>query len=166
MTFMRRVGSIYSFSALTRSFTGRQRVGTAIGETGGLRSRRGAYLWCHRAASSREAAGQSARRVFGPNRSISLIVISGLFSIFYYAGPNRHAPEVQWVSVGGVLATGAFTLASLGLVLCDEVQFIREDLRYLCRRCYPHLLALSNWVSGARWWRGQCGTRAPSSRSK
>ena len=98
--------------------------------------------------------------------SISLIAISGLFSIFYYAGPNRHAPKVQWVSVGGVLATGAFTLASLGLVLCDEVQFIREDLRYLCRRCYPHLLALSHWVSGARWWRDQCGTRAPSSRSK
>src|ERR1017187_1143886 len=35
----------------THRFTGRQRVGTAIGETGGSRPRRGAYLWCYRTAS-------------------------------------------------------------------------------------------------------------------
>src|ERR1035437_4657563 len=58
-----RVGSIYSFSALTRSFTGRQRVGTTIGETGGSRPRRGAYLSCHRTASfsrSRKSIGASS----------------------------------------------------------------------------------------------------------
>ena len=52
----------FSFSALTRSFTGRQRVGTTIGETGGSRPRRGAYLWCHRTASfsrSRRSIGAS-----------------------------------------------------------------------------------------------------------
>jgi hypothetical protein len=57
------VGSIYSFSALTRSFTGRQRVGTTIGETGGSRPRRGAYLSCHRTASfsrSRKSIGPSS----------------------------------------------------------------------------------------------------------
>src|ERR1017187_9164690 len=57
------VGSIYSFSALTWSFTGRQRVGTTIGETGGSRPRRGAYLWCYRTASfsrSRRLIGASS----------------------------------------------------------------------------------------------------------
>src|ERR1017187_6705382 len=57
------VGSIYSFSALTWSFTGRQRVGTTIGETGGSRPRRGAYLWCYSTASfsrSRRSIGASS----------------------------------------------------------------------------------------------------------
>ena len=37
--------------------------GTTIGETGGSRSRRGAYLWCHRTASfprSRRSIGASS----------------------------------------------------------------------------------------------------------
>jgi membrane protein len=43
----------------------------------------------------------------------TFVVISGLFSIFYYAGPNRQTPRIQWVSVGGILATVVFLLASL-----------------------------------------------------
>lgn len=43
----------------------------------------------------------------------TFVAISGLFSIFYHAGPNRQTPRIQWVSVGGVLATVVFLLASL-----------------------------------------------------
>jgi membrane protein len=46
--------------------------------------------------------------------AMTLIAISVLFSIFYYAGPNRETPRLQWVSVGGVLATLIFIVASLG----------------------------------------------------
>jgi membrane protein len=44
---------------------------------------------------------------------VTFAVISALFSIFYYSGPNRQMSRIQWVSVGGVLATGVFLLASL-----------------------------------------------------
>lgn len=43
----------------------------------------------------------------------TFVAISGLFSLFYYAGPNRQTPRIQWVSIGGVLATVVFLLASL-----------------------------------------------------
>jgi hypothetical protein len=50
------VGSIYSFSALTWSFTGRQRVGT-IGETGGSRLVEVPNSGATAPPLSREAAG-------------------------------------------------------------------------------------------------------------
>jgi membrane protein len=45
---------------------------------------------------------------------VTLIAITSLFSIFYFAGPNRESPRWQWLSVGGVLATIVFLAASLG----------------------------------------------------
>jgi membrane protein len=45
--------------------------------------------------------------------AVTFVAISALFSIFYYSGPNRRLPRIQWVSIGGVLATVAFLLASL-----------------------------------------------------
>jgi membrane protein len=46
--------------------------------------------------------------------SVTLIVITGLFSIFYFLGPNRESPRWEWVSVGGAFATVIFLAASLG----------------------------------------------------
>jgi membrane protein len=46
--------------------------------------------------------------------AVTLIAITGLFSIFYFAGPNRESPRWEWVSVGGALATIVFLAASLG----------------------------------------------------
>jgi membrane protein len=46
--------------------------------------------------------------------SVTLVVITGLFSIFYFLGPNRASPRWQWVSVGGAFATVIFLAASLG----------------------------------------------------
>jgi membrane protein len=45
--------------------------------------------------------------------AVTLILVSGLFSIFYYAGPNRQHPEWRWTTPGGSLATVVFVLASL-----------------------------------------------------
>jgi membrane protein len=46
--------------------------------------------------------------------AVTLIAITVLFSIFYFAGPNRETPRWQWVSVGGAFATIVFLAASLG----------------------------------------------------
>jgi membrane protein len=46
--------------------------------------------------------------------AVTLVAITGLFSIFYFLGPNRESPRWEWVSVGGVFATAGFLAASLG----------------------------------------------------
>ena len=46
--------------------------------------------------------------------AITFVAISALFAIFYRSGPNRQTPRVQWVTIGGILATLVFLLASLG----------------------------------------------------
>jgi membrane protein len=45
--------------------------------------------------------------------ALTLILVSGLFSIFYYAGPNRPDAKWRWATPGGTLATVVFVLASL-----------------------------------------------------
>jgi membrane protein len=44
----------------------------------------------------------------------TIIVISLLFAVYYFAGPNRESPRWQWVSPGGLLGTVIFLAASLG----------------------------------------------------
>lgn len=46
--------------------------------------------------------------------AVTIVVVSLLFSSYYYFGPNRTTPTWQWVSPGGVLATFVFLGASLG----------------------------------------------------
>jgi membrane protein len=46
---------------------------------------------------------------------LSIIAVVILFSVFYYLGPNRESPSWQWVSVGGVVGTLLWILASLAL---------------------------------------------------
>jgi membrane protein len=46
--------------------------------------------------------------------AVTVIVVSLLFSVYYFVGPNRESPRWQWVSPGGVLGTVVFLLASLG----------------------------------------------------
>jgi membrane protein len=45
--------------------------------------------------------------------ALTLVVVSGLFSFFYYLGPNR-ATKWRWTTPGGSLATVVFVVASLG----------------------------------------------------
>jgi membrane protein len=45
---------------------------------------------------------------------LTVVLITLLFSVYYFFGPNRETPRWQWVSPGGVLGTVIFLLASLG----------------------------------------------------
>jgi membrane protein len=45
---------------------------------------------------------------------VTVVLITLLFSVYYFFGPNRETPRWQWVSPGGVLGTVIFLLASLG----------------------------------------------------
>jgi membrane protein len=46
--------------------------------------------------------------------ALTIIVISLLFAVYYFAAPNRESPRWQWVSPGGLLGTVIFLAASLG----------------------------------------------------
>jgi membrane protein len=45
---------------------------------------------------------------------LTIVVVTLLFSVFYYLGPNREVPRWQWVSPGGVVGSAIFLAASLG----------------------------------------------------
>jgi membrane protein len=44
----------------------------------------------------------------------TIIAMSVLFSFYYFFAPNRKAPRWQWISVGGLVGTIIFLVASLG----------------------------------------------------
>ena len=44
----------------------------------------------------------------------TIVLITLLFSVYYFFGPNRETPRWQWVSPGGIFGTVIFLLASLG----------------------------------------------------
>jgi membrane protein len=45
---------------------------------------------------------------------LAIVLITLLFSVYYFVGPNRETPTWQWVSPGGIIGTVIFLLASLG----------------------------------------------------
>jgi membrane protein len=45
---------------------------------------------------------------------LTIALITLLFSVYYFFGPNRETPRWQWVSPGGIVGTVIFLLASLG----------------------------------------------------
>jgi membrane protein len=45
---------------------------------------------------------------------VTFIVLSLLFSVYYFFGPNRETPRWRWISPGGLVGTAIFLIASLG----------------------------------------------------
>ena len=45
---------------------------------------------------------------------LTVIMVTLLFSVYYFFGPNRETPRWQWVSPGGIAGTVIFLAASLG----------------------------------------------------
>ena len=45
---------------------------------------------------------------------MTVVLITLLFSFYYFFGPNRETPRWQWVSPGGLVGTAIFLLASFG----------------------------------------------------
>ncbi|HEX5301094.1 MAG TPA: YihY/virulence factor BrkB family protein [Streptosporangiaceae bacterium] len=45
---------------------------------------------------------------------LTVILVTLLFSVYYFFGPNRETPRWQWVSPGGIAGTVIFLAASLG----------------------------------------------------
>jgi membrane protein len=45
---------------------------------------------------------------------LTVILVTILFSVYYFFGPNRETPRWQWVSPGGIVGTVIFLAASLG----------------------------------------------------
>ncbi len=45
---------------------------------------------------------------------LAVVLITLLFSVYYFFGVNRETPRWQWVSPGGIIGTVIFLLASLG----------------------------------------------------
>ena len=46
--------------------------------------------------------------------ALTIVLITLLFSVYYFFGPNRESPRWQWVSPGGIVGTAIFVVASLG----------------------------------------------------
>ncbi len=46
--------------------------------------------------------------------AVTLMLLTALFSAVYHFAPNRKSPSWRWVSIGGMVATAVFLVASLG----------------------------------------------------
>ena len=46
--------------------------------------------------------------------AVTIVLVTLLFSVYYFFGPNHERARWQWVSPGGVVGSAIFLLASLG----------------------------------------------------
>jgi membrane protein len=46
---------------------------------------------------------------------VTAVLVTLLFSVFYFLGPNRKSPHWRWISPGGLLGSALFRLASVGV---------------------------------------------------
>ena len=96
---------------------------------------------------------------------LAIILITLLFSAYYYLGPNREKPKWQWVSPGGLVGTIIFLRGLAGfLVLRGQVRLVRQDLRCVRRGGRPDLLALPDRAGHPARRRDQRRIRAPGRR--
>jgi membrane protein len=46
--------------------------------------------------------------------AVTIVLVTLLFSVYYFFGPNHERARWQWVTPGGVVGSAIFLLASLG----------------------------------------------------
>ena len=74
---------------------------------------------------------------------LTVVLITLLFSVYYFFGANRETPRWQWVSPGGIVGTAIFLLASLGFSFyVAKFRLLRQDVRHVRRGGHLDLLAL------------------------
>src|SRR6266702_2210095 len=61
--------------------------------------------------------------------ALTIVLITLLFSVYYFFGPNRETPRWQWVSPGGLLGTAIFWLYLAGLAILLGAELNAESER-------------------------------------
>jgi len=98
--------------------------------------------------------------------ALTIILITLLFSVYYFFGPNRETPRWQWVSPGGRGRHSDFPARLRRLLLLREgLRLLQQDVRSVRRSGHPDLLALPDRHRHHARRRDQRGIRAPSRRA-
>ena len=87
-------------------------------------------------------------------------VVSVALAVLYRVAPDRDAPKMRWVSVGAVVATVLWLIASIGFSFFGELRHVRQDLRPGRRHRGHAVLAVDHQLRRPAGCRDQRRSRA------